>query len=125
MKYLILVLTLSISATAYSDVTVDCNKEKLEMWESKHCARSNDVNAKENYFSEYNKLLKELTSKHAINNIKKAHELWTKVITIDCDLWAYSPLNEGSRNPDEEGCLAEKYKSRTQQIEAYREAWIQ
>lgn len=134
MKYLILTFALLIPAYSYSDWKVDCSNIKLDNQDIKHCARKNDENKKANYLFEYEKLIKDIskqvaktdniTSEYAIKQIKKSHKLWINLITIDCDLWANSPLNSGSRNPDKQECLAEKYNKRIEQIKIYREAWI-
>ncbi len=139
MKKIVLIITMLVSINSHGDIQVDCDKEEMKRWEVFHCERETNADLKQKYLQRYNELVEQITarkneidiigwgvsSEFAINNIKKSHELWEQVISIDCGLYARSPRNAGSKNPEEQDCETDSYKIRLGQLNKIAEYWLQ
>ena len=138
MKKLFILVLLGLCTTAYSEVGPSNGQENGIRLDVSICATEQSRKAEVEFYKRYNGLIEYLfTNKEkinsvgmavdpsvAINKIKESHNLWLKSVTLDCEIWAFSPLNSGSRNDDEQGCWCTNFISRVEKIEEYEKAWV-
>lgn len=138
MKKLYMFVLLSLCTNAYSEVNPNDGQQNEPRLDVSICATTQSRKAEAEFYKRYNGLVEYLSINQekinsvgmvvdasvARNKIKKSHNLWLKSVTLDCELWAFSPLNSGSRNDDEQGCWCTNFISRIGKIEEYEKAWV-